>query len=221
MINYLLFMIPPMLLALYAQGLVKSRYATASRMPAPMTGAAAARKILDSAGLQHVKIEMVQGFLTDHYDPRAKTIRLSPDIYQGRTLAAVGIAAHESGHAMQDAQRYAPLVLTQMAVPIASFGSNAALWILIAGFAMNIMGLVLAGVILFGTTVVYQLVNLPVEYNASSRAKAQLAGLGIVNEQDMHYVRKVLYAAALTYVAGTLSSVMTFLYYLMMLTNRR
>lgn len=213
MFAYLLFIIPPLILAMIAQGMVSSRYAQASRRPASMTGAAAARMILDSAGLNYVEVQMIPGHLTDHYDPSAKVIRLSEEVYQGRTLAAVGIAAHESGHALQDAKHYLPLVMTQFAWPLASFGSNAAIWILIAGAVLNIFGLVLAGVILFGVVALYQVVNLPVEYNASSRAKRQLASLGVVNDSDMYYVKKVLGAAALTYVAAMLMALMTFLYY--------
>ncbi|MDO5565344.1 MAG: zinc metallopeptidase [Planctomycetia bacterium] len=221
MLMYLLFVIPPMLLALVAQGMVSSRYAQASRRPASMTGAAAARMILDSAGLNYIEVQMIPGHLTDHYDPSAKVIRLSQDVYQGQTLAAVGIAAHESGHAIQDAKHYAPLVMTQFAWPLASFGSNAAIWILIAGAVLHIFGLILAGVVLFGIVALYQIVNLPVEYNASSRAKQQLATLGVVNESDMYYVRKVLGAAALTYVAAMLSALMTFLYYAMQILGSR
>ncbi|MDD3586138.1 MAG: zinc metallopeptidase [Thermoguttaceae bacterium] len=221
MLMYLLFVIPPMILALIAQGMVSSRYAQASSRPSSMTGAAAARMILDSAGLNYIEVQMIPGHLTDHYDPSAKVIRLSQDVYQGRTLAAVGIAAHESGHAIQDAKHYAPLVMTQFAWPLASFGSNAAVWILVAGAVMNMFSLILAGVVLFGVVALYQIVNLPVEYNASYRAKQQLAVLGVVNESDMYYVRKVLGAAALTYVAAMLSALMTFLYYAMRFLGSR
>jgi Zn-dependent membrane protease YugP len=123
---YFLFVIPPMILAMIAQGLVSSRYARAKQMPASLTGAAAARRVLDSAGLQAVEIERVPGHLTDHYDPSAKVLRLSDEVYDGRNLAAIGIAAHEAGHAIQDATRYAPMVVRQLAVPAASFGSNSA-----------------------------------------------------------------------------------------------
>ena len=221
MMLYILCFIPPMLLAVYAQGLVKSRYAMASRRPARMTGAAAARKILDSAGLTHVEIRMTEGVLTDHYDPRSKTVNLSPDVYQGETLAAVGIAAHEVGHAIQDATRYPLMVIRQMAVPMASFGSGAAMWVLIAGLVLHITGLAVAGVVLFGAVALFQIINLPVEFNASSRAKEQLATLGVIEGDDLTVVRKVLGAAALTYVAAMLAALLQFLYFASIVFGRR
>lgn len=210
---YLVCFIPPMILALYAQGLVKARYAAAKKRPAPMSGAAAARMILDSAGLQNVQIELIPGELSDHYDPRAKVLRLSQDIYHGQSLAAVGIAAHEAGHAIQDATRYPMMVVRQMAVPMASFGSSAAFWILMAGMIFQIVPLAMLAVGLFGVVALFQIINLPVEFNASTRAKQQLAALGVVNEQDMVCVRKVLGAAALTYVAAMLAALLQFLYF--------
>lgn len=221
MIFYLICFIPPMILALYAQGLVKTRYALAKQRPAPMSGAAAARMILDSAGLQNVKIEMIPGELSDHYDPRDKTLRLSRDIYEGQTLAAVGIAAHEAGHAIQDGTRYPLMVVRQMAVPMASFGSGAAFWILMAGMVLNIFQLALFGVLLFGGVALFQVINLPVEYNASHRAKVQLAALGVVNDKDMVCVRKVLSAAALTYVAAMLAAILQFLYFFLRVMGNR
>src|SRR4051794_29972384 len=119
---YFVFIAPALLLAFWAQMRVKSTYAEASQVPAPLSGAAAARHILDSAGLNNIEIEQIPGELTDHYDPRDKVLRLSPQVYQGRSLASVGIAAHESGHALQDARHYAPLVIRNLAVPVASFG---------------------------------------------------------------------------------------------------
>ncbi|MBU4398034.1 MAG: zinc metallopeptidase, partial [Planctomycetes bacterium] len=147
------------------------------------------------------------------YDPRAKVLRLSPEVYQNRTLASVGIAAHEAGHAIQHAHGYAPLVVRNAAVPLAGFGSNAGFILLIIGAIMNLPPLILLGIGLFAVVVVFQVVNLPVEFNASSRAKAQLVGLGIVNDQELTYVNKVLNAAALTYVAATLQAILTLLYY--------
>ena len=213
---YFLFVIPPMILAMIAQGLVSSRYARAKQMPASLTGAAAARRVLDSAGLQAVEIERVPGHLTDHYDPSAKVLRLSDEVYDGRNLAAIGIAAHEAGHAIQDAKRYAPMVVRQLAVPAASFGSNSAFLLVILGAAMNAAGLILAGVACFGAVAAFQIINLPVEFNASSRAKERLAALGFVGPQEAPIVRGVLGAAALTYVAAMLSALMTFLYYALM-----
>jgi uncharacterized protein len=211
---YFLWIAPALLLAFWAQMRVKATYAAAQQQPAPLSGAAAARHILDSAGLQNVEIEQIPGELTDHYDPKAKVLRLSPEVYQSRSLAAVGIAAHESGHALQDARHYAPLIVRNAAVPAASFGSGISYVLIIAGFFLQAGPLIWAGIALFGCVVFFQVVNLPVEFNASSRAKAQLAELGIVNPQEMVYVNKVLDAAAWTYVAATLQSVLTLLYYI-------
>ena len=155
------------------------------------------------------------------YDSRDKVLRLSPDVYQGRTLAAVGIAAHESGHALQDAQAYAPLVVRNAAVPAASFGSGSGIGMIIFGFILHLTALAWVGVGLFACVVFFQLVNLPVEFNASSRAKQQLVQLGIINQDELVYVNKVLNAAAWTYVAATLQSVMILLYYVTRLNDRR
>lgn len=212
---YLLFMLPAMLLALWAQHRVQANYAAAQQVPAPLSGAAAARHVLDSAGLQDVSIEMIPGQLSDHYDPRDKVLRLSQDVYQNRSLAAVGIAAHEAGHAIQDAHQYAPLVVRNAAVPVANFGSGFSMVLLIMGFMLTAAPLVWAGIALFSGVVFFQIVNLPVEFNASSRAKAQLVELGIVSPQQMVYVNRVLNAAAMTYVAATLQSLLTLLYYIL------
>jgi len=218
---YFLFIAPAVLLGLWAQMRVKSTYAEARRQAAPLSGAAAARHILNSSGLQDVGVEQVGGFLSDHYDPRAKVLRLSPEVYQSRSLAAVGIAAHEAGHAIQDAKDYGPLVIRNAAVPAANFGSSAGIILLILGAVMNFLPLLLLGIGLFGVVVFFQVVNLPVEFNASSRAKAQLVELGIVDRQELKHVDKVLDAAAWTYVAATLQAVLTLLYYIMIFTGRR
>ena len=217
--NLLLFILPAFLLGLWAQFRVKATYATAQRMAAPLSGAAAARHILNSAGLENIQIEQVPGHLSDHYDPRHKVLRLSQEVFQSRSLAAVGIAAHEAGHAIQDARAYAPLVIRNAAVPAAGFGSGAGMLLLMVGFIFHFQPLLLAGILLFGCVVFFQVVNLPVEFNASSRAKAQLATLGIVGPQEMVYVSKVLRAAAWTYVAATLQAIMTLLYYVMIFTG--
>lgn len=210
---YFLWIAPALLLAFWAQMRVKATYAQAQQMPAPLSGAAAARHILDSAGLQNVEIEQIPGQLSDHYDSHAKVLRLSPEVYQSRSLAAVGIAAHESGHALQDAHAYAPLMVRNAAVPAANFGSGISMTLIVLGFFMQAQPLVWAGIALFACFVFFQLVNLPVEFNASARAKAQLVDLGIVPADEMVYVNKVLNAAAWTYVAATLQSVLTLLYY--------
>lgn len=212
---YLVFIAPALLISVWAQFRVKSAYAVAQEMPAPLSGAAAARHVLDSAGLHGVGIEQIGGELSDHYDPREKVLRLSSGVYQQRSLAAVGIAAHEAGHAIQDALGYAPLVIRNAAVPIAGFGSNVGMLMAVIGFAMTIKPLVWAGILLFGAVVFFQLVNLPVEFNASNRAKAQLVGLGIVGREEMVYVNNVLNAAAWTYVAATLQAILTLLYLIM------
>lgn len=211
--SYFLWIGPALLLGLWAQMKVRSTYAAAQQEPAPLSGAAAARHILDSAGLNGVEIEEVPGELTDHYDPSAKVLRLSSANYRTRSLAAVGIAAHEAGHAIQDAHAYAPLVIRNAAVPVANFGGSGGLLLAGLGFLMQAPFLFWLGILLFSGVVFFQLVNLPVEFDASNRAKQQLVMLGIVPAQQMGSVNSVLNAAAWTYVAGTLQSVLTLLYY--------
>lgn len=210
---YFLFVIPPMLLGLYAQWKVKSSFAEMSQVPARMSGAEAARRMLDNAGLSDVGIEQVGGTLSDHYDPRHKVLRLSEAVYSGRSMAAVGVACHEAGHAFQDAKGYAPLAIRNMAVPAANFGSSAGVLLLFVGLILSFPPLAVIGLLLFACVVFFQVVNLPVEFNASSRAREQLVSQGIIAGNEEMYVAKVLNAAALTYVAGTLQSIMTLLYY--------
>jgi len=214
---YLVILAPALLLGLWAQARVRSAFAEAERVRAPLSGAAAARHVLDSAGLHNVAIEPVQGFLSDHYDPRHKVLRLSPHVYQEHSMAAVGIAAHEAGHALQDAKHYAPLMVRNIAVPVASFGGGISVPLIIIGAMMGAAGafLIQAGIVLYSGVVLFQVVNLPVEFDASNRAKAQLDALGIVPRQQQDYVRKVLNAAAWTYVAGTLQAVLTLLYFIL------
>jgi hypothetical protein len=210
----LIWILPAMILGFIAQWMVRSAYARGSQVATSLSGFAAARYILDSAGLRDVDIEQTPGHLSDHYDPRAKVLRLSGDVYHGRSMAAVGIAAHEAGHAIQDAHRYVPLVIRNLAVPAASFGSNAGMLLAALGVAFSFGPLLLAGIVLFSGVVFFQVINLPVEFDASSRAKAQLVQLGIVRDQEMGYVNRVLNAAALTYVAATLQAILTLLYYI-------
>jgi len=180
-----------------------------------MTGAEAAAAVARSAGIA-VRIEQSSGFLSDHYDPRGKVLRLSPDVYGGRSISAVAVAAHEAGHAIQDARAYAPLQLRSFMVPITQFGSKGWLWIFFAGMILSIKPLVTVGIIVFGVTVVFQLVTLPVEFDASRRAKLVLAETGIViNAEEEQGVAKVLNAAAMTYVASALTSIATLLYLIM------
>ena len=223
--NYLLWMAPALLLAMWAQWKVRGTYAAAAEVPARLSGAAAARHILDSAGLQNVAIEPIAGQLTDHYDPSAKVLRLSEGVYGSRSAAAVGIAAHEAGHALQDAHRYAPLVIRNLAVPAANFGSGIGMLLLMVGIGMMYQGiaagapLIWLGIAGFGCVAAFQLINLPVEFDASNRAKQLLVSHGIVGNQEMVYVNSVLNAAAWTYVAATLQSVLTVLYYVMQFTG--
>jgi len=227
---YFLIVGPAMLLAVWAQWKVKSAYAQSSRIAARsgLTGHDAARRILDAEGLHDVHIEMVQGRLSDHYDPRAKMLRLSRDVYAGRSLAALGIAAHEAGHAIQDARRYAPLVVRNAAVPIAGFGSNLSFLLIIIGMLMGGAttvlgaGLVWGGIALFSGVVFFQLVNLPVEFDASARAKKLLLEMGMVapGDEQVHVI-KVLNAAAMTYVAATLTALLTLAYFVFRATQSR
>ncbi|MEQ1830170.1 MAG: zinc metallopeptidase [Pirellula sp.] len=222
MLIYLLFVIPPALLALAAQWMISSAYRRASQIPARMSGAMAARRILDSNGLRDVPIEQSHGHLSDHYDPSAKVVRLSPEVFQGYSMASVGIAAHEVGHAIQDARNYAPLAIRNIAVPVANFGSSLSQVFLIAAIGLAAfqmsqlaVGAMLIFILLFSAVVIFQIVNLPVEFNASSRAKTELVSNGIVNPQEMSNVNSVLTAAAMTYVAATIQSVATLSYYVL------
>ena len=168
---YLLFLVPAFLLMIWAQGRVRSSFARGMRVPAPLSGAAAARYILDQAGCHDVGIEETHGRLSDHYDPRTRVLRLSKDVYHQHTAAAVGIAAHEAGHAIQHARHYAPLVVRNAAVPAAQFGPIASIILLMIGLSTQIMGLILLGLLGFFGILVFQIVNLPVEFDASSPAK--------------------------------------------------
>ena len=217
---YIVCIAPFLLLGLWAQFRIKTAYAQAQRLAAPLSGAAAARHILDSSGLTDVGIEQIPGHLSDHYDPRTNVLRLSTEVYGSRTLAAVGIAAHEAGHAIQRARGYLPLVVRNAAVPMANLGSSAGLMLAFIGLITNLQPLLLVGIVLFTAVVVFQIVNLPVEFNASRRAKAALVDLGIVNDQELTYISKVLGAAALTYVAATLQAIATLLYYLSRYSSR-
>jgi Zn-dependent membrane protease YugP len=161
-----------------------------------------------------VVIEPVEGFLSDHYVPGQGVLRLSPEVYAGRSLAALGIAAHESGHALQDATRYPLLALRNGLVPLAAVGSNLSWIIIVVGFALSSLNLILLGIAAFSLTVIFQVVNLPVEFDASRRARLALAHAGLVTPEEDVHVKKVLDAAALTYVAATLSSILTLLYFL-------
>ncbi len=213
---YFLLLAPGLLLAGWATWRTQrafhqgSEYAAASGL----TGAQAAAAVMDAAGVTGVAIEPVRGFLSDHYDPRHKVLRLSPTVFAGQSLSALGVAAHEAGHAIQDANRYPLLVVRNALVPLAGFGSNAAWIIFFIGLALGLTNLVLIGIAAFSAVVLFQLVNLPVEFDASSRARAMLLNHGLISVQEDTVVKKVLNAAAMTYVAATLTSVLTLLYFL-------
>ena len=217
-LQYVLYVaIPCAILAGLAQMMVKSAFARGSKIPTQRgrTGRQIAEAILNANHIDDVRIEPVQGYLSDHYDPRHKVLRLSPDVYQGRSLAAAGVAAHEVGHAIQHARGYAPLSLRNAIVPAAGIGSNAGFGLAMIGIFMSAPSMIALGCILYAGVVVFQLVNLPVEFNASARARETLVGYGIISSDEDRVVGKVLNAAALTYVAGTITAVLTLLYFLM------
>lgn len=221
--EYLLFLIVPAIFGMWAQSRVKSAFAKYAqvRVSSNMTGAEAARQILREAQINDVSVEQIDGFLGDHYDPTSKRLCLSSDIYNNPSVAAVGIAAHESGHAIQHAKAYAPLKLRSAIVPVTQLASNLLPIVIIGGFFFGIFGLMKLGVLVYLVLLVFQLVTLPVEYDASRRAKIILQQMRIVQPgAEAQGVDKVLDAAALTYVASFVA-VLGNLLYLLTLTNRR
>jgi Zn-dependent membrane protease YugP len=213
---YLLFLAPGLLLAAWAQYRIHKAYEQASQIPphSGYSGAETADVLLRTAGLDGVRIEPTEGFLSDHYVPGEHVLRLSPDVFAGRSLAAMGVAAHETGHAYQDARRYPLLVLRNLLVPLAGFGSSVSWILMLIGFLLHLAGLIYLGIVVFSFTVLFQLVNLPVEFDASRRARIALVENGLVTPQEDVVVGQVLNAAALTYVAGTLTAVLQLLYFL-------
>ena len=223
MVNYLLFLLPALLLSFYAQSKVKSTFARYSQVNSKRgyTGAEAAKEILRRNGLGGtVRIEAVAGALSDHYDPQTQTVRLSEPVYNARSLSAIGVAAHEVGHALQHSQQYGPLALRHRIVPITGFASTASFPIIILGFLLGAANLIVVGVLLFSFVVLFHVVTLPVELNASNRAVLLLSESGLIAPDEVSGVKKVLGAAALTYIAATLSSIATLLYYLSIFTGR-
>lgn len=206
-------LIPGLLLALYAQFKVQSAFARFVQVQAVsgMTGAQVAQKLLQDAGINDVNVEQTAGHLTDHYDPRKKALRLSSEVFNGSSLASLGIAAHETGHAMQHHQDYLPLSIRAKFVPVAQFGSTLAFPIFLFGWIFNTGWLVWAGIYLFTAVVLFQIVTLPVEFNASSRALASLQSGGYIDSREVNGAKKVLDAAALTYVAAALMSILQLL----------
>jgi len=220
---YLIISLPALLLALVAQWRVQAAINKYSRVHTGRgaTGARVARAILDGYGLQRVAVERTQGFLGDHYDPLSRTLRLSPAVHDTPSVAAVGIAAHEAGHALQHAEGYWPLQARSAIVPVVQFGSYLGPVVFMLGWLLQMTPLAWAGVILFAGVAVFALVTLPVEFDASRRAKELLAGQGYVWGGELTGVTRVLDAAALTYVAGLTQALSTLLYYIFLLTGFR
>ncbi len=227
---WIMLAIPGLLLGLYAQAKVKGAFNKYSKVPTTrrMTGAQIARELLNAQGLYDVQIERVDGRLSDHYDPRSRVLRLSPDVHDAPSVAAAGVAAHEMGHALQHASNYAPLGLRSALVPATQFGSQLAPMLFMGGLMLNLfiggplgIWIAWAGVALFTVAVFFTLVTLPVEFDASKRAKALLVSQGILFQNEIEGVNKVLDAAALTYVAAAVAAIGQLLYYVLLLTGGR
>lgn len=218
---YFVFMIPGLIFMLWAQHRVKSSYGKYSKVAndARLTGAQTARRVLDNAGLQNVAVEQIPGELTDHYDPRSRVLRLSQGVYGQPTVAAMGIAAHEAGHAIQHAKAYAPMQWRTAIVPAVNIGSNLGIFVLIAGVFLQQPTLAWVGVALFALATVFALLTLPVEFDASNRARQALASAGLVTVDEGKGVAQVLNAAAWTYVASFAASLLTLLYYVSLVTG--
>jgi uncharacterized protein len=220
---WLLCMGVPLLMGLWAQSKVKRTFAKWSEVPVHngMTGAQAAAEVVRASGLPDVEIRAVEGRLSDHYDPRNRTLNLSPDVGQASTVAALGVAAHEAGHAIQDGRGYWPMRVRQTVVPVASIGSSLAFPLIFLGFILGSLGLVNVGLALFTAIVLFQLITLPVEFDASRRAKQQLSSLGLISGPEADGASKVLSAAALTYVAGALAALTQLAYYVLVFLGNR
>jgi Zn-dependent membrane protease YugP len=212
---YFLFIAPAFFFSLWAGWRTKANFKTYSRVPVSsgMSGAEAARRLLDGAGINDVQISRSRGMLSDHYNPVSKTLALSDGVFDSRSLAAVGIAAHEAGHAIQHARHYGPLKLRSALVPTASIGSNLGYMVMLLGLFIS-PNLVLVGAALFSAVLLFQIVTLPVEFDASNRAKALVVEKGIVGVAERRGMDKVLNAAAMTYVAAVAASISTLLYFL-------
>ena len=213
---YMLILVATGALSMWASMKVKRTFRNFSQVPtrAGMTGAEVAREILRRSGVTDVKVEKVGGVLSDHYDPRDKTLRLSPDVYDKRSVAAVGVAAHEVGHALQHAHDYFPLQVRSVLAPAAALGSNLSTFAIMGGFLLGSLGLVKIGVLAFSLMVLFVLITLPVEFDASNRAKRLLPEMGLTTGIEGRGVSAVLDAAALTYVAGAVAAVSQLLYFL-------
>ena len=213
---YFVFIAPALLLSLWASYRTKSAFKKYSRMPTAggQTGAQAAARLLSAAGLEDVRILRAQGMLTDHYNPVNRTLNLSEGVYDSRSVAAVGVAAHEAGHAIQHARNYKPMWLRSMLVPTANIGSSLGYIVMLVGLFMSAANIVLVGAVLFSAVLLFQIVTLPVEFDASRRAKVMLVEHGLIAGPEREGVDRVLNAAALTYVAAAISTLVTLLYFL-------
>jgi len=220
---YLVLVVPTLILSMIAQILVKSTFSKYSkiRCSKDITGQEAALLLMRNNSINDVAIEPVSGSLTDHYDPRAKKLRLSESVYAQPSIAAVGVAAHETGHAIQHAKGYGPLVLRSTLVPVANIGSSLGPWLAVAGIALSFPILLNLGIFLFGGAVLFYVITLPVEFNASARALVQLRSSNVLTQEELSGVRKVLTAAALTYVASALSALMNLLRLILISRNRK
>ncbi len=223
MMGYLIFALPGLLLALWASYRTKSTFDHYSRIRAAsrLTGAEAAARLLAQAGIRDVVIEPTDGYLSDHYDPMSKKLRLSEQVYGSDSLSAIGVACHEAGHAIQHAQAYGPLGMRSMMVPAVEFASPASYIIILLGFFLQAPGLIFLGAIIFAATVLFALVTLPVEYDASRRAKLLMQQAGIVSAAEAKGAGEVLNAAFLTYLAAAVSALLTLLYYLLRASSSR
>ncbi len=220
---YWIILVPAMLIALVAQINVSSTFNRYSRIAGRrgLTGAQAAEEVLKAHGVYGVQITRVSGRLTDHYDPRSNVIRLSDSVYDSTSIAAVGVAAHEAGHAVQYAQDYGPIKLRGAIIPVCNFSSQISILLIILGFVLYSRPLFAVGVILFAVATVFQVVTLPVEFNASRRAIHSLRDTNLLDEQELRGAKKVLGAAAMTYVAALLVSIAHLLRYLLLFGSRR
>ena len=220
---YLLFAIPGLLLSLLASWHTKSTFKKYQKISGSKgySGAEAAAEMLRRNGVHDCKIEMTQGFLSDHYDPTCKTLRLSPDVYNGRSLSSIGVACHEAGHALQHAASYSFLTMRTALVPLVGIGSNVGLWVIMGGFIFQAKPVVALGIILFALAFVFSVVTLPVEWDASARAKTAMMSAGLLAPREVDGAGKVLNAAFLTYFAAAVSSLLVLLYYVMRYMNMR
>lgn len=221
--SYFLYMLPAAVISMLAQSHVQTTFGRYSGYISRRgyTGAQVARMILDRNGLQNVPVEPVAGRLSDNYDPRSGIVHLSADVFGSRSVAAVGVAAHECGHAIQHSEQYRPLRWRNAVIPLTQFGSSAAVWLVLLGLVMSFRILALAGIVLFSFAVLFQLVTLPVEFNASARALQVLREAGILGGDELAGARRVLGAAAMTYVAATLTAFLNLAWLLSLLGNTR